>query len=195
MSCLCVYFICRQEQVIPKSKIVCLHGLSTGIKCYKLLDFHTHELFIYRDVVFHEDVFPFKTSNPAGFNSDPFDTLALPGLDHPPYIFNDHTSISPPLLPDTIDQDQNANVHENVPIIPSRKSSRQSKKPSYLLDYHYNLATHTTHASTNYLYPISMYSVMTNCLMHINLTFSILLCILNENSITKLLNFLTGKKL
>jgi hypothetical protein len=37
-------------------------GYPVGMKGYKLLDLHTHYSFISRDVIFHESIFPYKSS-------------------------------------------------------------------------------------------------------------------------------------
>ena len=130
-------------------------GYPFNIKGYKLFDLQSHSIFISRDVIFHEKVFPFAshTSLPS------FDLISLPSI---PSI---HSVLLDPISPvntdsivqihhdlDTNDQafpdafDHVANdvldhavsttpvVHTDAP----RKSSRVPKPPSYLKAYHCN---------------------------------------------------------
>lgn len=79
----------------PRARLCVFLGYPSRIKGYKLLGFHTHEAFISRDVIFDEDVFPFETTNPSGFTSNPFDTIALPRLDNPSASLTDLSNPSP----------------------------------------------------------------------------------------------------
>lgn len=49
-----------------------------GIKGYKLYDIHINQFFFSRDVIFHEDVFPFHSITPQEDLLDPFPNLVLP---------------------------------------------------------------------------------------------------------------------
>lgn len=53
-------------------------GYPQGIKGYKLLDLHTHEVFVSRDVVFHEKVFHFHEHTLETHIKDPFEHIPLP---------------------------------------------------------------------------------------------------------------------
>ena len=45
-----------------------LLGYHTGIKAYKLLDIETNKVFVSRDVVFHEKIYPLLNSSPPAAN-------------------------------------------------------------------------------------------------------------------------------
>ena len=49
-----------------------------GMKAYKLYDIQEKQVFVSRDVVFHEDIFPFHTVNGIDNLVDPFPDLVLP---------------------------------------------------------------------------------------------------------------------
>lgn len=94
-----------RSKFAPRAKLYVFIVYPSGIKWYKFLDFHTHEIFIFVDINFHGNVFPFRTSHPTAFHNDPFDTVALPKLDHPtiiedithplPIIQDSHTILDP----------------------------------------------------------------------------------------------------
>lgn len=53
-------------------------GYPPGIKGYRLLDLHTRETFISRDVIFHENIFPFHNIKNKSVLADPFPDFVLP---------------------------------------------------------------------------------------------------------------------
>ena len=74
----------------PRARVCVFLGYPTGIKGYKLYDVNTKQIFVSRDVVFHEEVFPFHSLTDAPTYIDPFLDLVLP-----------HTSISSSFIPDS----------------------------------------------------------------------------------------------
>ena len=53
-------------------------GYPFGVKGYKLIDLETHEILLSRDVVFHEQIFPFKLPIPNSCHSDTLPPLTSP---------------------------------------------------------------------------------------------------------------------
>ena len=145
----------------PRSRRCVFIGYPFNVKGYKVFDLHTHTVFISRDVVFHEFVFPFQsTASPS--NTD----LPVPLPCSTPLPFDNLSSSSSHLVSpsassmnDTIiqlhhelDDDFLHDVPNEPPEplldpIPLRKSSRVHKKPSYLQAYHCNMVTSTPTAA------------------------------------------------
>uniref|UniRef100_A0A803P5L5 Integrase catalytic domain-containing protein n=1 Tax=Cannabis sativa TaxID=3483 RepID=A0A803P5L5_CANSA len=70
----------------PRARTCVFLGYPRGVKGYRLYDLNTKQIFISRNVVFHEHVFPFHKLNNAAKNIDPF----------LPFIFpNDHVTNTP----------------------------------------------------------------------------------------------------
>ena len=119
----------------PRSKACLFLGYPAGYKGYKLLDLETHTIHISRNVVFHEDIFPFTTgiSNPPDFFSM-LDSALVNGHD-----VNGSNSIevgdSSRIVEDTIDA--SATNATDSPVIDRTK--RISKSPAYLHDYYCNM--------------------------------------------------------
>jgi hypothetical protein len=80
----------------PRARTCVFLGYPSGVKGYKLLDLHTSKVFISRDVVFHETIFPFK-SKPCSQDFFTFLDTNLSTLDSVP----SHTSSSIPETPFT----------------------------------------------------------------------------------------------
>ncbi|KAL0402574.1 UNVERIFIED_CONTAM: Retrovirus-related Pol polyprotein from transposon RE1 [Sesamum latifolium] len=107
-------------------------GYATGQKGYRLYDFNTHSLIVSRDVVFHEDVFPY-----AQKQLDPV-TCTLPiNLDDV-----DHLSSKTQGL----EEDNHDTVSEELHVTPQepeactepviRRSSRVTTKPAWMQDFY-----------------------------------------------------------
>ncbi|CAN1189995.1 Retrovirus-related Pol polyprotein from transposon TNT 1-94 [Linum perenne] len=164
-------------------------GLAPGIKGFKVYDIHTKHIFVSRDVMFHETIFPFKNTNepiPETFNEHlhfMHNDLFAPGLNvHDSGENNTRTNNNTPPEPSPSnqeetnhvdfdymndqDQNQDQNPYNSEPEedhdldqteeqtlvdIPVRRSTRQTKPPSYLDDY-------VTGQATTSKYPISAYT-------------------------------------
>ncbi|XP_068661006.1 uncharacterized protein [Aristolochia californica] len=72
----------------PRAWVCVFLGYPAGVKGYKFYDVESKQVFISRDVVFHEDIFPFHTITSLAQITDPFPDLVLP-----------HSSIQAPSLP------------------------------------------------------------------------------------------------
>lgn len=93
------------------------------------------QIFISRDVVFHEEIFPFHSSTSSEQLNDPFPqhVIPMPAIDIPfPSPAPSQTKIPP--ISTTPTQSQQ--------ILPIRRSTKISKPPLYLKDFHCNISNH-----------------------------------------------------
>jgi len=146
-------------------------GFKTGTKGYVLLNIQSREIFVSRDVVFYEHIFPYQkvedTSNKTGSPNI---------LDQNPFTEDQHVSSQPsqaifvPIAPcDNVEDncnnehesnievleeicshsDQNLNeAHETIQSI--RMSTQTKRPPEYLKDYHCNLNVSNTSSKVKY---------------------------------------------
>lgn len=70
--------ISSRNKFTSRARACVFMGYPQGIKGYKLYDINTHEFFISRNVVFHENVFPFNKLNIETSVIDPFSTVVFP---------------------------------------------------------------------------------------------------------------------
>jgi len=126
-GCLCFVATLKQgrDKFQPRSKACVFMGYPCGQKGYKVMDIDTQKIYVSRDVIFHEDIFPFAT--PAKdrplFHHQP---LSCPD-DTYPTSFRAPISEPPPDTPDV----QPSTDHP----VQLRKSSRTHTLPGYLQDY------------------------------------------------------------
>ena len=119
-------------------------GYPLGQKGYRLYDLDTYNFFSSRDVVFHENLFPFSTS-PSDYSDD---SPTLPNTSHDsillpePNSSPDTTSPSPHHSPVPLATDSSfshtthpSTQTTSLPTPPPRHSTRPTKPPSHFQDY------------------------------------------------------------
>lgn len=138
---------------------MCFLGYKFGTKGYVVFDLHTRNIFISRNVIFHEHIFPYS-HNPSSINDQSTthnDDILDPLCFDDSFLFD--RIISPqnePVSNSTSDLTNDiphsaSDLHSNhINESRLRKSERVSQPPSYLKDFHcYNIA------NVDVLYPIS----------------------------------------
>jgi hypothetical protein len=151
----------RNRSKFDSRSIPCMFiGYPHGTKCYKLLNLNTKSVFISRNVIFHEHVFPYASNLlhtdsqgcfiPSPSISDDITSTSIPSP------IPDHDGLSIPLdvphiSPADSDSSQsssdlsalqhhNFSQNHNV-VIPIRQSTRVKHTPRYLQQYHCQLAS------------------------------------------------------
>lgn len=133
-GCLCYHPTSPKQshKFLPRSRACIFLGYLIGYKVYKLMDLESNKIFISRNIVFHEDLFPLKK-----------DTLFqvpewLTPKNSEPSVIHTQSSHSP---------------SPSIPIPPSEISkSRVKNVPSHLQDYHcYALPSDNAHPISSFL--------------------------------------------
>ncbi|CAL9012537.1 unnamed protein product [Prunus brigantina] len=134
----------------PRAKRCVFLGYPVGQKAYKLYDLTTHKFFTSRDIVFHENIFPYASPQsiptpPAPVlphfmydphTSDSFPTTSIAPLEpiHPVTPFEmaqpDSPSTSPDPTPSTFDQPIPASIVQTPPVPVLRLTSPKPSPPS-----------------------------------------------------------------
>jgi hypothetical protein len=159
----------NRTKFAPRAKPYIFIGYPFGIKGYKIFDIHSKSILISRDVVFHENIFPFQTSSfpptddiissqvlPIPVPQSSCDSLVFPSstVSHSNIT---HVAISQPIsasepifnhdsVTDVVHSNSDIGSHVVHPHcddvsnnVPSRKSSRIRQKLNYLHEYHCQL--------------------------------------------------------
>ena len=98
-------------------------------------------MFFSREVIFHEEFFPFHSVTPQDTLVDPFPhvVLHIPANDFP------SSSTSDVQVPFAFEPSQSPLIN------PPHRSTRPTKPPSYLRDFHCNLSTHQRDSNTSHI--------------------------------------------
>ena len=143
----------------PRARKCVFLGFPFNVKGYKVFDLDSHTVFVFRHVIFHENVFPFVLGS-CGYVQHPT-SLPLPCVPATNPIFDPiNQSKSTSAMP----HDSIIHIHHSLdddlldevpaeppdPIvdpIPLRRSSKAVKQPSYLQAYHCNQVSSVLAAS------------------------------------------------
>ncbi|GMI63777.1 hypothetical protein HRI_000047000 [Hibiscus trionum] len=96
-------------------------GYSPGVKGYKIYVLKTHSFVVSRNVVFHEDIFPFQSISSSNVDVDLFPDTVLPRTI--PEVVHGHAQSIPTTTSST---------SASQPPVPIRRSSRVVQRPHYL---------------------------------------------------------------
>ena len=144
-------------------------GYPAGYKCYKLLDLESQNIIISRNVLFHEDIFPFQDDaaakndffsilNPASVepcNHDDINTVNE--RESQTVVSGSHDNVD--AIP-VVERESPTVVHDILPPdsttanIEPTCNKKTSKSPAYLHDYYCNIT------ETDVPYPLASYVSM-----------------------------------
>ena len=122
----------------PRARPCVLLGYPAGYKGYKLLDLESNTIHISRNVVFHEDIFPFQDSSMASPDfMSLFDSAATSDEEIPVDVTSSPTVVE---------------ISSTIPFaVEAVKPTRVSKQPAYLHGYYCNMT------ETDIPYPLASY--------------------------------------
>lgn len=143
----------------PRAQVCVFLGYPPGMKGYKLYDIENKEIFLSKDVVFHEDIFPSHSEVAANTLVNPFPDLVLPTslLEVPNLIPPAEDSLDSPPAKQLPSQSFSPAPATAPTIVPTRKSTRFSHPPSYLQEFHCNMLSKAEMTPSSNLYSLDKF--------------------------------------
>ena len=134
----------NRDKFDPSGQACIFLGFPTGTKGYILLNLHTRQILISRNVIFHETIFPLLSSS-SSHSSTSNTPLPVPFSS-----FFDYSSSNSPspssALPSTCPPSA---ANDCTLLVAPRRSHRVSNPPSYLTDYFCNQLYSSTSSSSH----------------------------------------------
>ena len=146
-GCLCYAGTIKanRKKLEPRAHPCIFIGFKPNTKGYMLYDLHSHSIITSRNVVFYENHFP-QIINTQPSCMEPSTILPAPFSNNPSEPTAETTQHP---VQEPIDQTLKATSPQ------PRRSTRTKQTPTYLRDYHRDLSSHDTNASTKVRYPLS----------------------------------------
>lgn len=140
----------------PRSRPSLFLGYPAGFKGYKVIDLDTNVISVSRNIVFHEDIFPFICPE-ADLHHDLY-----PNTEH---VVVDKTHTVSESVPVSVNtehtvENEESVVDSQIPTVLKKTNKRSSKQPAYLEDYYCNMT------ATDIPYPLAAhlsYEKLTEC--------------------------------